>query len=115
MTADGFTSFDERLRKIDRKKARMAGGYSARVTREGLIVFRPKRRRTGFSVRGLAFLVVGFFLFKGMIMAHLGTTVYDQRVDALNQGTIMEQAGAFAMQSDPITLEIAKQLHVLFN
>ena len=115
MTADSFTSFDERLRKLDRKKAQMASGYSARVTREGLIVFRPKRRRAGFSVRGLAFLVVGFFLFKGMILAHLGATVYDERVTALNGGTIVEQAGALVMPSGPISLEIAKHLHVLFN
>lgn len=115
MTVDSFESFDARCKNLDRKKARMAAGYSAKVTNEGLIVFRPKRRGTGFSVRGFAMLVVGFFVFKAIILAHLGSTVYDQRVASLNEGTVIEQAGAFVMQSDPVTLEIATHLHPLLN
>lgn len=115
MSVDGFANFDARLKKIDRTRSRMVGGYSAQVTKQGLIVFRPKRRRTGFSVRGLAFLILGFFLFKGVVLAHLGQTVFDQRVAALNTGTVVEQAGAFVMQSDPVSVQIANQLRPFLN
>lgn len=105
-----YQGFDERLKRIDRKRAKLSNGYSAKVTSEGLIVFRPKRRRASFSVRGLLFLVVGFFLFKAMILAHLGSTVYDLRVDALKEGTLVEQAGAVIMAKDDVTIAIAQVL-----
>lgn len=106
-----FQAFDERLKKIEKNHTQLANGYSARVSRDGLIIFRPKRRSGGVSLRGLLLLVVGFFFFKGMIMAHLGTTVYDQRVEALRQGSVVEQAGAFVMQADPVTSAIAIKMH----
>ena len=105
-----YQGFDARLKKIDRNRARLANGYSAKVTREGLIVFRPKRRAQGFSVRGLAFLVLGAFLFKAMILAHLGATTYDLRVEALKSGTVVEQAGAFVMQREQVSNVIAQYL-----
>lgn len=110
-----FQGFDARLKKIDRNRARLANGYSAKVTKDGLIVFRPKRRTSTFSVRGLAFLIVGFFVFKAMILSHLGDTTYGQRVTALQQGTMVEQAGAFVMQKDPVTMAIAQKLNVLLK
>lgn len=105
-----YEGFDARLKKIDRNRARLANGYSAKVTSDGLIVFRPKRRAQGFSVRGLVFLVLGVFLFKAMILAHLGGAIYDQRVDALKSGTVVEQAGAFVMHKDPVSATIAQYL-----
>ncbi|MFN3211229.1 MAG: hypothetical protein ACE369_19990 [Roseovarius sp.] len=107
---NSYQGFDARLKKIDRSRARMANGYSAKVTRDGLIVFRPKRRNRSLSVRGLLFLVAGFFLFKAMILAHLGGTLYDQRVDALQSGSVVEQAGAFVMQKDPVATAMAQYL-----
>jgi len=105
-----YQTFDERLKRIDSKRTRLSNGYTAKVSSEGLIVFRPKRRRASFSVRGLILLIVGFFLFKGMILAHLGGTVYDLRVEALKQGTVVEQAGAVIMAKDDITMAIASAL-----
>ncbi|MEO1140448.1 MAG: hypothetical protein AAFW87_13440 [Pseudomonadota bacterium] len=110
-----FEGFDARLKKIDRNRTRLANGYSAKVTKDGLIVFRPKRRSSTFSVRGLVFLAVGFFVFKAMILAHLGNTVYDQRVIALQQGTAVELAGAYVMQKDPVTVFIAQKLRPFLN
>lgn len=105
-----YEGFDARLKRIDRSRTRLANGYSAKVTKDGLIVFRPKRRARGFSLRGLVFLVAGFFVFKAMILAHLGQTVYDQRVTALQTGTVVEQAGAYVMQNDPVSATIAQYL-----
>ncbi len=109
-TMTNFAGFEARLKKIDRRRTRLAQGYKGTVTRDGLIVFRPSRRQRGIPLRAVVLLIVGFFVFKGMVMAHTGTTIYDERVDALQAGTMVEQAGAFLMQSDPVTLGIAQQL-----
>lgn len=112
---NSFAEFDSRLKRIDRNRSKLASGYSARVTNNGLIVFRPKRRATTFSVRGLAYLIVGFFLFKSIILAHLGETTYAERVAALQEGTVVEQAGAYVMQSEPVTTTIAQYLRPYLN
>ena len=109
-TMSNYAGFEARLKKIDRKRTRMAQGYKGTVTRDGLIVFRPSRRQRGIPLRAVVLLVVGFFVFKGMVMAHTGSTIYAERVAALKEGTLVEQAGAFVMQTDPITVGIAQQL-----
>ncbi len=108
--SDAYSGFDSRLRKIDRKRARLANGYKSKVSKDGLIVFKPKRRQAGFPLRALVLLIIGFFVFKGMIMAHIGTSLYEQRVAALMEGTLVEQAGAYVMQTDPVTERIAQKL-----
>ena len=113
--SDSFAGFEARLKKLDRKHTRLAQGYKGTVSRDGLIVFRPTRRQRGIPLRAIVMLVVGFFVFKGMVMAHTGAAIYDARVDALKSGTMIEQAGAFAMQSDPITVGIAQQLRPFLN
>lgn len=110
-----FAGFEARLKKIDRKRTRMAHGYKGAVSRDGLIVFRPARRQRGIPLRAIVLLIVGFFVFKGMVMAHTGASIYDERVAALQNGTVIEQAGAFVMQSDPITIGIAQQLRPIFK
>lgn len=113
--SDAFHDFDVRLKRIDRNHARMARGYSGRMTKDGLIVFRPKRRQVGFPVRGLFLLVVGFICFKGLIIAHLGAATFEQRAAALGEGTYVEQAGAVIMQPDPVSSGIAAKLSPYFR
>lgn len=109
-TMTNYAGFEARLKKIDRKRTRMAQGYRGSVDKDGLIVFRPSRRQRGIPLRAVVMLIVGFFVFKGMVMAHTGTSIYGERVAALQEGTVIEQAGAFVMQTDPITVGIAQQL-----
>lgn len=108
-------AFDKRLKRIEKNKARMREGYVGQVSKDGLIVFRPKRRRTVFSVRGLALVVLGFVAFKALIMAHLGPNTYQSRIDTLSDGTVVEQAGAFLMQPDPATQMAAAKLRTYLN
>ncbi|WP_135507253.1 hypothetical protein [Roseovarius aestuariivivens] len=110
---NAFDTFDSRLKKIDRNRTRLAQGYSAKVTNDGLIVFRPKRIKRSVPLQGLLFLIGGFFLFKAMILAGLGTDTYEQRVTALSSGTVIEQAGAYVMQKDPVTAAVAEKLRPL--
>ena len=60
---------------------------------------------------GLVWLYVGFFfLFKAFLMANLGLGVYEERVARLGQGTVVEQAGGWVMQPDPVSVAIAEQI-----
>lgn len=109
-----YKTFDTRLKRIGRSRARLAQGYSSKVGKDGLIVFRPKRRAQGFPIKGLLMLAIGFFCFKGLIIAHLGELVYVDRVTALAQGSVVEQAGAYMMHIDPVSQAIAQKVRPFF-
>ncbi len=108
--SDTLDTFDRRLKRISKSRSRMRDGYVGQVSKDGLIVFRPKRRRLAFSPRGFALVLLGFVGFKALIMAHLGLNTYQDRIAALQQGSIVEQAGAFVMQADPLTFKAASYM-----
>ena len=103
-------AFDKRLRQFDRTHRRTARGHKPVMRSDGLIVVRRRRFAPHLPVRSIVLLVFGFFLFKGLTLAHLGETRYLERLDLLNQGTIVEQSGAWAMRIDKPTVLIARQL-----
>ena len=100
----------DRLKKVRRNHTRMARGYDAKVGRDGLIVFRPKRKRRALPVRALLVTIAGFIAFKVLVLMSIGDIAYEERVAALAAGSVAEQAGAFVMQIDPVTQIIAAQL-----
>jgi len=108
--ADAVRGFESRLKMISKKRARLADGYVSKVGKDGLIVFRPKSRSGGFPIKGLALLVIGFFVFKGLILAHLGEGTFEARLATLSQGSVVEQSGAWIMQPDPVSQAIAQQV-----
>ena len=66
------------------------------------------RRR---SVLALSlFLLVLCCLLKGVIYQSIGAQSYDDRVAALHRGTVVQMAGAFLMQPEPVTRFIAEQI-----
>ena len=106
--------FETRLRNVQRTRSRMVNGYVSKVGSDGLIVFRPKRRQAHFPWRGLALLIFGVFLFKGLILAQLGDVAYENRVQSLQQGSVLEQVCAGMMFVDPLTQAIALKAKPLF-
>ena len=101
---DTHADFNKRLTSLRRKHVKMANGYTTRVRGDGLIVVKPNRRvRRGFPLGKLLILALGFFVFKGFMFASLGDVTYNERVAKMGNGTTVEQAGAWMMQSDPIT------------
>lgn len=101
---DSQRDFYNRLSTVSRKHAAMSHGYSTTMRPDGLIIVKPKRRiGRGFPIKGLIGLVLGFFLFKSVMLAAMGETTYNERIDKLNQGTVIEQGGAWVMQIDPAT------------
>lgn len=105
--------FEQRLAALGRKHEKMTHGYTTKITRDGLIVVQPKRSRV---LRGSAVLQVlvlaclGFFAFKVFALAAVGPATYEDRLAALSEGTVLEQAGATALAVDPITAVLADQV-----
>ncbi|MFQ1699159.1 hypothetical protein ACJ5NV_01055 [Loktanella agnita] len=95
------------MKRIVRRHDRMQHGYVKAVNSDGLIVARPRVYRPRFPLKGLVTLLVIGFLFKGFLFASLGEAAYADRVASLQQGSIMEQAGAWVMHADPATVLIA--------
>lgn len=107
--ADANLQFDKRVRKIVRgHNRRVANGAVYKMNSDGLIEARPRRRGPRFPLRGLVLLFGAGMLFKGFLLAHLGGIAYNERVGLLAEGTIVEQAGAWVMQPDPVTVQLAE-------
>ncbi|PIE13449.1 MAG: hypothetical protein CSA70_06085 [Rhodobacterales bacterium] len=114
--SDRMKVFDKRVRAINKAHRRMRQrGYAPVVGPDGLITVRPRRHGFYFPVRSFLLLFLGFFVFKALIVAHHGPSNYKERVAALQEGTFVEQAGAWAMQIDRPTAVIAGILDPLIK
>ncbi len=102
--------FNDRLRLLDRKHRAMSHGYVTRVQPDGLIIAKPRRQPIRISGRAVLVFVLAFIGFKAFLVANLGPLTYDERLARLNAGTVVEQAGAFVMQADPVTMYVAEQI-----
>lgn len=102
--------FNERVRRIDGKHARLKSGYVGKVRPDGLIIFKPPRRRVAIPLHGLAYLFLGFVFFKAVVLAHLGAITYEERVSQLSEGHLIEQVGAAIMWPDPLSHSVARYL-----
>ena len=97
--------FDKRLKRIVRQHDKMTNaGAVKRINSDGLIVAKPRLYRPRFPLKGLLAVLFLGFLFKGFLFAYLGEAEYAERVATLKSGTVLEQAGAWVMQPDLVTL-----------
>ena len=97
------SQFDTRLRTLGRKHSAMANGYTPKLRADGLIVIKPKRAKSRISLKAVVLAALGFIAFKAFLLASLGPDAYTDRVAKLNNGTFIEQGGAWVMQIDPAT------------
>lgn len=107
--------FEKRVRQIDRRHNKLARGYVHLVERDGLLV--PEEasfKSRGFPLRAILLAVIGFVLFKAIIVSQVGLSSYASRLENLAEGGAVEQAGAWLMQIDPLTLAVAEFIAGLF-
>ncbi len=111
MADANLQQFEKRARRIERRHRRLSAGYRTVITRNGLIEARPLRR-TGlrFPWKGVILALVALMGFKVFLYTQLGALTYNDRVGRLEAGTAVEQAGAWVMQADPLTLWLAGQI-----
>lgn len=107
--------FGKRVKRINKRHRKLANGYVSSVNHDGLIVAKVRRSGPRFPWKGIALCFVAFFAFKGFLVSQLGSGIYDQRVSSLQEGTIIEQAGAYAMSADPVTVMIANQINTVLR
>ncbi len=105
--AQAHVPFDKRLKRIVRRHDKMSNGVVRTVNSDGLIVARPRLYRPRFPLKGLLIVLAIGFLLKGFLFAYLGEAAYADRVAGLQAGSTIEQAGAWVMQSDPVTEVVA--------
>ncbi len=110
MANANFVEFETRARRIARQHRRMARGYVTTITRDGLIIHRPKRR-FGLSPRGIATTLAVLLAFKVMFFMYLGPITYAGRIAKLEAGTMIEQAGAWVMSAGPATEWVAQTIN----
>lgn len=105
--------FDKRVKKIVRRHGKMSNGVVRRVNSDGLIVAKPRVYRPRFPLKGLVAVLLLGFLFKGFMFSYLGGAAYAERVATLQNGTALEQVGAWVMQPDPVTVMAAQGIAII--
>ncbi len=101
--SDASAKFEERLASLERKHRELAEGYVAQINPNGLITIEPKAQRSSILLRLLVTIVIGLMAFKVITLSIVGQVVYQGRIDALANGTAIEQAVAWIMQADPLS------------
>lgn len=99
--------FINRLNFLGRKHEKMTRGYTTKVGKDGLITVKPKSRRRGFPVKGIVLTVLAFFAFKALMLVSFGPATYEERLSKLENGTVIELAGAKVLGIDPVTQVMA--------
>lgn len=107
--------FGTRVKHLNRKNAMMANGYYTTIRNDGLIVARPVRRGYRFPFKFALMLIVLFFGFKAFVLSAIGPGTYQIRLNTLKNGTIVEQAGAWALGLDPVTRAVSRQIGPIFR
>lgn len=111
----GSDDFDKRVRLIERARRNGRKGEIRIVGAEGLVITQRRRGLPSIPFRGLAYIFFGFVLFKSIALAQIGMQGYLERVEALKQGTVVEQAGAFLMKPDAASVWMAGKIAPLIR
>lgn len=110
MSAYQYEEFERRMRRISRRHTRLSQGYRTEITGDNLVIAKPRARKRSGAVRGLIVILFTMLFFKGFLHAQLGPAAYADRIERLGNGTIVEQAGAWAMTADPVTLWLSEKI-----
>ncbi len=69
---------------------------------------RPRRR--ALWLRPLVVILLAFLVMKGGLHAELGHDLYNERLSALTNGSVVERAGAWVLSPDALTLAISEKI-----
>lgn len=114
MADTNFDKFDKRMARIMRNHERLSKGYVTKVTRDGLIVARPRRTLLDFIPwRTILILLIAAMAAKVFLYVQLGPEAYEARVANLAVGTELEKVGAYVLSADQATLWLASKVEEL--
>lgn len=116
MSATSTSSFALRSKRIVRNNRAIARGAELQLDQYGLLTVRPRRLQVrGLPFRGLLLIAMLVFGAKAMMLAQAGPTSYDARIERLAAGGALEQAGAWVLQKDRVSLAVGDYLSTLIN
>lgn len=111
MANEKLADFHQRLNRIETGHRALSTGYVKLEERDGqLVPVRTVRPRRGFPWRGLFLVLLVFILFKAILLAHMGPIRYVQQHAKLEEGSVVDRMGAWALRPDPATVYIAGKL-----
>ncbi|ANT59942.1 hypothetical protein AYJ57_05890 [Salipiger sp. CCB-MM3] len=108
-------SFERRQRAVAQKHRKLAQGYVTKINRNGVFEHRPIRRISPVRLRGLLLTILGFLVFKGVMLANLGSDHYAEHLARLSDGSFADKLGAWVLGVDPVTLWIGIGLQALLG
>lgn len=103
--------FHDRLRRVERIHRR-GGGFEAAGTLSRPYYVQRQRRSW---LRPALLVVAGVFVLKSALLAQIGPVDYQGRVEALQGGTQLEEAGAWVLQMDPATVWLSERMIEIFT
>ncbi|MDF2140661.1 hypothetical protein [Paenirhodobacter sp. CAU 1674] len=108
-------SFKERLTRLE--KIHASGGAFEATGTLGRSYFdaNRQRRHRPFPWRGLALVCLAMLLFKAVLLAQLDVQLYTARVEALSNGSLIEQVAGWVLKPDPATHLISGLFQPLFG
>ena len=113
--------FHDRLSKIHGQRSTgkkgfvgLKTGYMPSGNHDGMMIPIPGDRVKSSRIpyRGIFWFAAAILVFKGFLYSQLGQSVYEDRVALLEEGTVIEQVGAYAMKADPVTIWIGEQISI---
>ena len=113
--ADINQPFGTRIDQLDRQRKALANGYYTTIRNDGLVIAHPRRRDKAAPLKYFLALVVLFFIFKALVLATAGAGTYQSRLNSLSDGTLVERAGAWILQVDPVTQVLSNKVGLVFG
>ena len=105
--------FYERIRRIQRRRRKLAQGFGLKIDENNLIVPKPHLVALAFPWRGLCMALLVALGLKAYLMASLDSQTYASKLAALSRGDPVEQVGAWMMQPDPASGVLAQVMRLM--
>lgn len=111
MAYSGTDEFQRRVSDIEERRAKFSSDAVQSFYSDGRKRRKSTRRK---PLHVIGYTLVGFILFKLVLMTLIGPSAYNKRVDVLAHGNPAEQAGAWVMRVDPATKWFADEIRRAF-
>ena len=112
---NALNNYRRREEALRRKHERMAKGYVTKLDKNGTYVQVPDNKAGGLSLRIVLWAALVFVGFKVMVLSGLGEASYLANVETLAQGSPYERVGAWLMQIDPVTSNLAAVVSLVMS
>lgn len=114
MVDRNMQNFYGRIGRIERIHE-AGGGFEADGTL-GMSYYNARRKgpRRATVLGPVVLVMMAVIAIKSAVLASIGSERYEDRIAALRAGTSLEQAGAYVLQADPLTVAASERIRSVF-